>query len=781
MHESVTRFFEALTGSAILPYQQRYAENPFVSTLIGVPTGLGKTFTVVIPWLHAVLTEKPGAPTRLVIVLPRQNLTEQIRRVARELVERAGLAASVRVLQLMGGSDDNDLTLLPNQHAIVVCTQDLYLSRALNRGYARRPPRWPIDFALFNNDCLVVFDEVQLMSDGVATSSQLAAFRDKYGVFGAVPCVWMSATLNSEWLRTIDFRDGPGKLSLIGLNDSDKQFEIVRKRLYAVKSLSRAPESCRDPGKCAEFVLEKHRPGQRTLVIANTVLRAREIFANLQHRHEAVLLHSRFRPVERAAKVSQLDKIPPEGQIVVSTQVLEAGIDITAHRLITDIAPWSSLVQRFGRVNRYGDEVTSSIWWVDEPLSSRSKPGDRDSLYAPYSLQEIDISLARLHSLNSAAPADLHAEDGPAPWNFVLRKSDLLDLFDTSPDIAGNDIDVSRFIRAGEEKDAYVAWRTWDEDAGTSDLSEAADEELCPVSIGDLRDYLRKQTLYSWSFATGRWEIINVKERDRLFPGMILLANARTGGYTEELGWDPASKRPVPVVSTQRDRPESDSSNISSETSRQSLFDHTTRVYEEMTRLIAALPHLEIAEHSSDLLLAAIKHDWGKAHDVMQRTLHASAEWTELLAKQDKDKAARGHERKHFRHELASALAMVQTGDSDLAAYLVAAHHGRVRMAIRSMPGESQTGNGPRMRGIEEGDRLPAFRILAGSEMPEVSLSLRIARLGSADSEAPSWTARAIALRDCLGPFRLAFLETLLRAADEYASKYPDLESQCQS
>jgi CRISPR-associated endonuclease/helicase Cas3 len=35
----------------------------------------------------------------------------------------------------------------------------------------------------------------------------------------------------------------------------------------------------------------------------------------------------------------------------------------------------------------------------------------------------------------------------------------------------------------------------------------------------------------------------------------------------------------------------------------------------------------------------------------------------------------------------------------------------------------------------------------------------------------PSWRARMIALRDCLGPFHLAYLETILRAADMRASR----------
>ena len=44
----------------------------------------------------------------------------------------------------------------------------------------------------------------------------------------------------------------------------------------------------------------------------------------------------------------------PEGRIVVATQVVEAGIDLNAAVLVTEAAPWPSLVQRAGRCNRTG-------------------------------------------------------------------------------------------------------------------------------------------------------------------------------------------------------------------------------------------------------------------------------------------------------------------------------------------------------------------------------------------------------------------------------------------
>ena len=128
----------------------------------------------------------------------------------------------------------------------------------------------------------------------------------------------------------------------------------------------------------------------------------------------------------------------------------------------------------------------------------------------------------------------------------------------------------------------------------------------------------------------------------------------------------------------------------------------------------------------------------------------------------------------HFRHELASALAMLASGDPDLAVYAVAAHHGRIRMGIRSMPGETERERRRRARGIEDGDSLPACELAPGITVPAIQLSLSTMELGA---EGGSWTDRMLRLRDAIGPFRLAYLEMLLRAADERASKFPKLES----
>jgi CRISPR-associated endonuclease/helicase Cas3 len=111
-------------------------------------------------------------------------------------------------------------------------------------------------------------------------------------------------------------------------------------------------------------------------------------------------------------------------------------------------------------------------------------------------LAEIEHAISIIGELSSAAPSDLPRVTGTPPWQYVLRRADLIDLFDTTPDLAGNQIDISRFVRLQNDADVYVAWRSWPqsrEGEPPPDSVALADEELCAAPLGECRDFTNKK------------------------------------------------------------------------------------------------------------------------------------------------------------------------------------------------------------------------------------------------------------------------------------------------
>jgi CRISPR-associated endonuclease/helicase Cas3 len=209
IEQSATEWFTTVTGHpAPLQWQRELArEGNCRDRLIRIPTGLGKTEGILATWsYHRIFRGADDWPRRLVWCLPMRVLVEQTEEAARRLASRMPEEVRPSVHVAMGGEDTGEWFLHPERAAILVGTQDMLLSRALNRGYGSGRARWPVEFGLLNQDTLWVMDEVQLMDTGLATSAQLQAYREEYRERSLRPCHtwWMSATLQKEWLRSVD-------------------------------------------------------------------------------------------------------------------------------------------------------------------------------------------------------------------------------------------------------------------------------------------------------------------------------------------------------------------------------------------------------------------------------------------------------------------------------------------------------------------------------------------------------------------------------------------------
>ncbi len=235
----------------------------------------------------------------------------------------------IAVHLLLGGEDQTDWALWPERDAILIGTEDMLLSRALNRGYAAGRARWPLEFGLLNNDCLWVFDEIQLMDTGLATSLQLDAWRQSLLLrpgraefpvptpnHGSKPChsLWMSATMAKHWLeRAVDWSAqvetewGLGQ-QLTENEQIDQQFRCgqlfeIKKQVIPTRVAMEKPKTKENRADRADSLRKQEdylrrvvdhvcKPGNGaqaglTLIIVNTVDRATGLF-DLLRKHPGI-------------------------------------------------------------------------------------------------------------------------------------------------------------------------------------------------------------------------------------------------------------------------------------------------------------------------------------------------------------------------------------------------------------------------------------------------------------------------------------------------------------
>lgn len=632
----------------------------------------------------------------------------------------------------MGGAIDNTWIAEPEKPCVIVGTQDQILSRQLNRGYACSRWSWPQHFALLNNDCELFIDECQLMGVGYSTSIELSHWRKHLKLVGNCRVIWSSATLDISPLlsREIQAKE-------VNLSPSDYANEYVGKKVSRIKRLHQLDltMSSNYTKNLAHVVLAKHITNTMTLVIVNQVSRAISVFEALQHSGVPLkLLHSRFRRAEREKLVEGLEDFKG---IIIATQVVEAGVDLDARTLFTELASWSSLVQRFGRCgrnNKYPNDA--DIYWVN---------GDTwpDAAMLPYERSDCQYSLKILESLNNASIQNLLSITSP-PQNIsevTLTRDDLKKLFDNHPPQDDKDIDVSGLIRIDTRPTINVAWV---DSLPPSDWSPT-EGEICSVPRNQLEKF--RPDVYIWDEFTEEWKLKNLTRTVSVQCALLL---TEWGGYSNILGFTGKSSDQPQLLTI------ASQENVKSGWDRPAYLEATQAQHgsgqaNEMARIRQQLSHLGLPEWLDEV---AALSDWGKSHPVWQKSATGLEKPTVLLSKSTR---LGRHDRKGFRHEMASGLAILQSGKPFHYAYLASTHHGKCR--IQFCPWVWDEPNCT--KGIKSGDSLPATD-LGIFQVDNLTLNIP-SRI--------SWESKVDNLVGKFGIFRLAYLETLIRAADIADSK----------
>jgi CRISPR-associated endonuclease/helicase Cas3 len=410
---SFADFYARLHGRDPFPWQIRLAdlvEREGWPSQLDLPTGTGKTSALDIA-LYTLAKYPQQMPRRILLVVDRRIVVDQgaehARTIRRKLCESRDIVVrgiKRQLLDLFGGAPDalpfgvavlrggaprdDDWAKRPDQAVLGVSTVDQVGSRLLFQGYGVGHRLASIHAGLLGADTLILLDEVHL---SVPFAETLRGLRERYiAPGGGLPdrfrVVEMSATPIPFETRS-DERAAPSlgrntsaARSVFSLDRQDREHPVLKQRLEAKKPARlvelrvRGEESDRREALASaavEAVVELRAGGAKTIgVVVNRVDTARLVHAQLSNAHrpeEVVLVTGRMRPLDRDHLVegalgwadASRDRDGAPAVTVVATQCIEAGADLDFDALITELASFDALKQRFGRLDRRGT-VTAS-------------------------------------------------------------------------------------------------------------------------------------------------------------------------------------------------------------------------------------------------------------------------------------------------------------------------------------------------------------------------------------------------------------------------------------
>jgi CRISPR-associated endonuclease/helicase Cas3 len=135
------------------------------------------------------------------------------------------------------------------------------------------------------------------------------------------------------------------------------------------------------------------------LVVLNTVKRAVNFYNSLDQPNK-VLIHGMLTERDRTQAYEKIRRLKEDGRgVIVSTQVIEVGVEVDADILISDLAPVENIAQRAGRLCRGGRPCKPQVLLV-ESFDEKLGHGVYDEEIVKRALGEIE---GRINSLGTRA------------------------------------------------------------------------------------------------------------------------------------------------------------------------------------------------------------------------------------------------------------------------------------------------------------------------------------------------------------------------------------------
>jgi CRISPR-associated endonuclease Cas3-HD len=434
--------YRSRARSAVVENAKHFAENGGGVATLTLPTGMGKTLS----GLSAAETirDELGAE-RVIYALPFTSIIDQVVDEVQEIYDTDTLGRLLTAHHHLSetkivdeddvGADEADRNddvagmLAESWRAGLTVTTFVQLFESL----AGPANKQSMKISALR-DSVVILDEPQsLPLDWWKLVPRLVAIlTEQYDA----TVIAMTATQPQLFDEAIDREGEVTEL----VDDPDVYFEATERVQYTLdESTERYIETQETPksyaGASAEL-LSAVDAGASTLAVCNTIDSARALFDELTDNQNSLLsvgeiyadelskvetttdvdpktlatridergnqsilhLSTRLRPADRLKLIETAKELTDigHGLITISTQLIEAGVDISFDRVYRDLAPIDSIVQAAGRCNRSFEREKGRVivWWLDVPDEQQKTPAEavynRGATLLPVAAETLD-------------------------------------------------------------------------------------------------------------------------------------------------------------------------------------------------------------------------------------------------------------------------------------------------------------------------------------------------------------------------------------------------------
>ncbi|MCU0328602.1 MAG: CRISPR-associated helicase Cas3' [Chitinophagales bacterium] len=378
------KFRTSIREEAVSSIKSLLQTNQRIFTLTA-PTGAGKTFTLL---ALAAEIQKIHSELGIIYCLPFLSITEQVEGIMKDVLQLDVLSVNSKSQNTAIENIQNELDNDPSEENI---------SRLLQQDFIQQTFDHPLIITTFvqffetlmsnRNSTLLklpnfsnrifLIDEVQALPPRlyIFFMGWLEAFCEKYNSF---------AIISTATMPKFDFKTKKNVLDLqrpeLLFKNYNPPLDLLKPQTYFEADIfNRYQINLIDDNDFTLDSLAEHISEQTEscLVILNTIKDTKELFSKIECDDNVLLINTHFTPFDRRKKIEEIkEKLKTKKIILISTQLIEAGVDVDFPIVYRDLCPLPSLIQSAGRCNRNKKQNFGQVYFfhlVDEKGKSSAE------------------------------------------------------------------------------------------------------------------------------------------------------------------------------------------------------------------------------------------------------------------------------------------------------------------------------------------------------------------------------------------------------------------------